>query len=317
MTLGSTGSTGSTGATGDSGETKKDNNVFNKTADISGVTINGNNWGAFVMSLLTYFVITLLFGLFGCGFIYLTTRGSDLDNIFPTDEDFYSNKKYRTNKAGASNMDGCNEVSTGSFAVFEHNFPYNLIKVKGASKAELDGLSIVDRMCNWFAKTVAGCFKSNRALLKGWLDSFSPEGGNLLANNAFQILIAAPFTIFISFSSLFTGFFAALGSMASSDMKVTVWGGFLFYSWALSFGLGFIMFLRLVGTLLFYGISQNWKEVSNIMACNVKPLVALFGFFVCGSAYDTLDPVIAGMMGITYLILVCHAIWKLISGQLH
>jgi len=87
-------------------------------------------------------------------------------------------------------------------------------------------------------------------------------------------------------------------------------GFFFLFSFGLFGGLSGVIFMRLVATLLFYPMSQNWKEVANIMACNVTALVVLFGFFVCGSAYDTLDPTIAGIMGVVYLILVVYSLWK-------
>jgi len=275
-----------------------------------------STWVSFVKQLFVYFLLTIIVGLFGSSFIYLTTRGSDLDNILPTDDQFYSAKKYQTQKKGASNVVDCNETSTGTFSVFENNFPYNLITIKGTpTKEQLKALSFIERLTNWFAKSVAGCFKSNRALLKGWLDNFAPEGP--LGNHVFQIYIAAPFTILAGgLISLATGFWAAFGAGVSADMKVTVWGGFLLYAWGLFGGLAGIIFLRLLGTICFYPMSQDWKEVSNIMACNVKPLVILFGFFVCGAAYDSLDPTIAGVMGVVYLMLVAYSVWKYFSNQL-
>jgi hypothetical protein len=274
-----------------------------------------NSWVSFVKLLFHFFIITLLLGLFGSSFIYLTTRGSDLDTILPTDDQFYSAKSYQVQKKGPSNVIECSETSTGMFSAFEDNFPYNLIKIKGSpTKEQLKTLTMVERMTTWFAKCVAGCFKSNRALLKGWLDNFGPEGP--LGNHVFQIYIAAPFTILISFVALITGFWAAFGAGVSADLKVTVWGGFLLYSWGLFGGLAGILFLRMIGTICFYPMSQNWKEVANIMACNVKPLVVLFGFFVCGAAYDTLEPTMAGIMGIVYLCLVAWTVWKYFSSQL-
>jgi hypothetical protein len=91
-------------------------------------------------------------------------------------------------------------------------------------------------------------------------------------------------------------------------MKVTIWGGFLLYAWGTCIGLSCLIFLRLIGTICFLPMSQNWKEVANIMACNVKTLVVLFGFFVCGSAYDTLDPSVAGIMGVVYCCLVGYTL---------
>ena len=273
-------------------------------------------WISFVKSLFIYFILTMLFGLFGSSFIYLTTRGSELDVILPTDDLFYSAKRYQTQKKGASNIVDCNESSTGSFSIFENNFPYNLIEIKGTpTKDQLKELTFVKRLTNWFAKCVAGCFKYNRAILKGYLDNFSPDGP--MGNHVFQIYFGAPFTIIVlGFLSLFTGWFSAFGSGVSADMKVTIWGGFLLYAWGLFGGLALVICMRLLGTIVFYPMSQNWKEVANIMACNVKPLVILFGFFVCGAAYDTLDKTIAGIMGIVYLLLVAFSVWKYFSKQL-
>jgi hypothetical protein len=277
---------------------------------------NTDGWVSFVKTLAIYFLITMIVGLVGSSFIYLTTRGSELDKIFPTDDRFYTAKQYKTQKSGASNVVDCNETSTGTFSVFENNFPYNLIEIDGTpSKEQLKELSLVTRLTNWFAKCVAGCFKSNRGMLKGYLDSFAPQGP--LGNHVFQIYIAAPFTLFvIGFASLFTGYFSALGSGISSDFKVTLFGFFLMYSFGLFGGLAGVIFLRLIGTLLFFPMSQDWKEVANIMACNVKPLVVLFGFFVCGVAYDTLDKTIAGVMGVVYLCLVVYSLWKYFTKQL-
>jgi hypothetical protein len=273
-------------------------------------------WVSFAKGLIVYFIISLLVGLFGASFIYLTTRGSDLDTILPTYDLFYSGKRYKVEKKGASNIVDCNESPTGTFSVFEDNFPYNLIKIKGApTKEQLKTLTFVERLVNWAAKCVAGCFKTNRGFLKGWLDNFAPEGP--LGNHVFQIYIAMPFTIvFLGIGSLFTGWFSAAWTGITSDSKVTIWGGFLLYAWGLFGSLALLITARFLGTMMFYPMSQNWKEVANIMACNVKPLVILFGFFVCGAAYDSLDPVIAGIMGIVYLMLVAWSVWRYLSKQM-
>ena len=239
-----------------------------------------------------------------------------LDNIFPSDDEFYYAKSYETMKHGAENIVNCKETSSGSFKGLVDNFPYNLIKIKGDASAEqLQKLSLTERLTNWFAKTVAGCFKTNRGLLKSLLDNFNPDG--LMGNHVFQIYFACPATILIGgFFSLITGFWSALLSAFSADMKVTIWGGFLLYAWGLCIGLAMVIFLRLMATLFFFPLSQDWKEVTNIMACNVKPLVVLFGFFVCGAAYDTLDPSIAGVMGIVYLCLVVWTLFRYVTKKM-
>jgi len=277
---------------------------------------DSTSWVAFIKSLFIYFILTMIFGLFGSGFIYMTTRGSDLDLMLPTDNEFYSAPQFEINKSGPYTDVNCKEQPSGMFAGLEDNFPYNLIKAKGSTPEELKPLGITGRLTNWFAKTVAGSFKSNRGLLKGWLDNFKPN--TPMGNHVFQMYLVMPFTIIVgTIAAFITGGFAAFGAGVSADMKVTVWGGFLLYAWGLCFGLAFIMSLRLIGTICFLPMSENWKEVSNIMACNVKPLVALFGFFVCGSAYDTLDPTVSGVMGIVYLLLVTISLIKYFRSQMN
>ena len=277
---------------------------------------DSTSWVAFIKSLFIYFILTMIFGIFGSGFIYMTTRGSDLDLMLPTDKEFYSAPQFEINKSGPYTDVNCKEQPSGMFAGLEDNFPYNLIKAKGSTPEELKPLGITGRLTNWFAKTVAGSFKSNRGLLKGWLDNFKPN--TPMGNHVFQMYLAMPFTIIVgTIVAFITGGWAAFGAGVSADMKVTVWGGFLLYAWALCFGLAFIMSLRLLGTMCFLPMSENWKEVANIMACNVKPLVALFGFFVCGSAYDTLDPTVSGVMGIVYLLLVTISLIKYFRSQMN
>ena len=276
---------------------------------------DSTSWVAFIKSLFIYFILTMIFGLFGSGFIYMTTRGSDLDLMLPTDNEFYSAPQFEINKSGPYTDVNCKEQPSGVFAGLEDNFPYNLIKAKGSTPEELKPLGITERLTNWFAKTVAGSFKSNRGLLKGWLDNFKPN--TPMGNHVFQMYLVMPFTIIVgTIAAFITGGFAAFGAGVSADMKVTVWGGFLLYAWALCFGIAFIMSLRLVGTICFLPMSQNWKEVANILACNVKPLVILFGFFVCGSAYDKLDPTVSGVMGIVYLMLIAFTLIKYFRNQI-
>jgi hypothetical protein len=298
-------------------KTTNKHNDKGQLTDASGNVIdikNTNSWLKFVKAIFYYFILSLLIGMFGSGFIYLTSRGSDLDNILPTDELFYSAPSYEVQRSGPYTDVNCNETESGSFGVFEDNFPYNLILTMGSSKEELHALSKVQRLTNWFAKTVAGCFRSNRALLKGWLDNFTPNSP--LGNHAFQIYVGCPFTIMISLVALITGWWAAFGAATGADMKVTIWGGFLLYAWGLTIGLACVIFLRLLGTILFLPMSQNWKEVANIMACNVKAIVIMFGFFACGAAYDNLDSTVSGIMGIVFLLLVIHTLWKYFSKRI-
>lgn len=263
-------------------------------------------WVDFVKALLFYFIVTLLIGLFGASFIYLTTRGSEIDIILPTYDKYYGAKKYKVNKDGPSHIVDCSEVKTIADSIWESNFPYNLKKeYPNDDKSEA---SFTERLLNWFARTIEGAMKSNRTLLKSWLDVFTPN--TPLGNHTFQIYIAMPFTMMISWLSMFTGFGFAFGSALAADIKVSIIGMFIMYFWGLTLALAVYVFIRFISTLCFLPMSQNWKEISNIMACNVKTLVVLFGFFACGIAYDTLDPDIASVMGVVYVVLVLITVWR-------
>ena len=60
---------------------------------------------------------------------------------------------------------------------------------------------------------------------------------------------------------------------------------------------------------------QNWKEIGNIMSCNVKIIAIVFGYFACGAAYENLDATISGIMAIAYLIIVVHVVYKHFKGK--
>ena len=285
------------------------NNTANNTGDNAANSDDKPSWQRFAKALLHYFILSLLLGLFGSEFIYLTSRGSnDLNTMFPTDDLFYTAKRYEVERTGSYTSVNCNETGSGSYSSYEDNFPYNLIR-----NDPLYELSYSQRISSWFGKTVAGCFKTNRGLIKGWIENFPPN--TPLGTHAFQIYIACPITLLISFVGLLTGFFAAVMSAMAADITVSIWGGLTLYGWLLTIGLGFVIFIRLITTLCVFPMIQNWKEVSNIMACNAKTIVIMFGFFVCGAAYDNLDSTIAGIMGIIYLILVAHTLWKFFSSQ--
>ena len=85
---------------------------------------DSTSWVAFIKSLFIYFLLTMIFGLFGSSFIYLTTRGSDLDLMLPTDDEFYSAPQFEINKSGPYTDVNCKEEPSGTFAGLENFYPY-------------------------------------------------------------------------------------------------------------------------------------------------------------------------------------------------
>ena len=68
----------------------------------------------------------------------MTTRGTVLDNILPTDADFYRADKIETTSRGPVNVVDCTESTPGMNPVFEDNFPYNMVKNQKDNKTAVD-----------------------------------------------------------------------------------------------------------------------------------------------------------------------------------
>lgn len=285
-----------------------------------------DSWVNFATAILQYFIVSLLIGLFGCNFIYLTTRGSDLDDLLPSDSNhqFYM-AKISTKKKGPYSDINCVEHSFGESASrIEANFPYNLIdsrfnkenlsKTKAdAAKKGAEKIPYGTHMMDWFARISLGCFTKNRDLLKSWFSIFNPDSP--LGNHAFQMCIAFPFTIAICMVSIVTGFIFAVGASFGTHSKLPIVGIFLGYLWIIAIGFGFLVFARLIITVCLLPLMENWKEVGNIMACNVKTIAVIFGYFVCSAAYDNLHSTTSGIMGIVYLLLVGYTIYRFFTTK--
>ena len=52
------------------------------------------SWASFGKAVMYYFILSLLIGLFGSGFCYLTSRGIVIDHILPTYKEFYKLKSF-------------------------------------------------------------------------------------------------------------------------------------------------------------------------------------------------------------------------------
>jgi hypothetical protein len=287
------------------------------------------SWTSFAKALVYYFILSLLIGLFGSGFCYLTSRGVVIDYILPTYKDYYKLKSFYVDKKGPYVDVNCVEVNTGSSKVTEENFPYNLIVTDENDREYSDAqckfrqakqskdpefkkkytLPITTHITDWAAQITRSVFLRHRDWLKSYIGLFDPDSP--FGNHAFQICIAFPFTISISIVSVITGiFFTIIAAFSTGHLKLPICGIIFGYLFIMAVAMGILLYLRLLITVCLLPLMQNWKEVANIMACSVKTIAIVFGYFVCGAAYDNLDSTISGIMAIVYLILVVHTIYK-------
>ena len=312
--------------------------------DSSGTLVdkNGNpvawddtrSWTSFAKALVYYFILSLMIGLFGSGFCYLTSRGIVIDYILPTYKDYYKLKSFYVDKKGPYVDVNCVEVNTGSSQVTEENFPYNLIVVDENDREYSDAqckyrqakeskdpefkkkytLPITTHITDWSAQITRSIFIRHRDWLKSYIGLFNPDSP--FGNHAFQICLAFPFTISISIVSVITGFFfTIIAAFSTGHLKLPICGIFFGYLFVIAIAMGILLYLRLLMTICLLPLMQNWKEVANIMSCSVKTIAIVFGYFACGAAYDNLDPTISGIMAIVYLILVVHTIYKYFKGK--
>ena len=287
------------------------------------------SWVSFAKSLVYFFVLSILIGVFGSGFCYLTSRGIVIDYILPTYRDYYNVKSYYVDKKGPYVDVNCVEVNTGNSQVLEDNFPYNLIvkdengreysdaqcKYRQAKKSKDPEfkkkytLPITTHITDWAAQISRSVFMRHRDWLKSYLNVFDPESP--FGNHAFLICMAFPFTISISIVSVITGIiFTLLAAFGTGHMWLPICGIIFAYLLFIAIGMGILLYLRLLITICLLPLIQNWKEVANIMSCNVKTIAVIFGYFACGAAYDNLDPTISGIMALVYMFLVVYTIYK-------
>jgi hypothetical protein len=272
---------------------------------------NAENWANFIKSIIFYLIATILLGVYGAGFIFLTSRsGEEMNQMLPVDPAYYEPRECEHEIPNSYDTVDCVKVSNGFSMEKMDNFPYDYIN---PFVHDVKPKSRVNIILNWFAQMCRSAFLRNRLLLRSWLSFFKPN--TPLGNQTFQIFVAAPFTAVFSWLSFFTGSFFPLGAAFTSCFKFSLIGMLLGWTWGVSMAIGGVVFMRLVATLALFPMSQNWKEVSDVFACNVKSLVILFGFFVCGSAFDTLDPDIASVMAIVYLVLVGYTLYKMFASR--
>jgi hypothetical protein len=276
---------------------------------------NPASWVNFVKSLLFYFVVTLVMGLIGSNFIWLTQQGSRLEDMLPDLEDdpFYTAKHLDLTVSQGYDSESCEYNDNGlTTKIRADNFPYNL--KKGINGDVPDDIKFGERIGSWFGWTTEGTFITNRGLIKSWIKNFPPDSP--LGNEIFIIYIVAPLTMFFSFLAGFTGFGVACSSAFKSDATLSVLGMFMFYYWFICMVLGAVIFIRLIALLVLYPVANGWKRVSNIFRCNAMPLAVLFGFFAVGAAYDTLDSTVSGAMGVVYVIFVLIAAVQKVNSSI-
>jgi hypothetical protein len=275
-----------------------------------------NSWGSFFISCLKMFVLLLVITFLGANFIYLSSHDDLIENsefLFPTDESSYfpppgfPDSHPAAQKGGYFAAEKCQGVSriTPKYMLIGYEFPYNVVAPKESI------WDLMQSFKNWFARTCADTYKVNRGLARDFYSFFAPNAqGNIFANETFLLFIMGPLTLLLSF---LVPIFAGLGVLFYG-LQANFWWwlfGLLFmWTFVLAAGIALAQFLQFLKTVLFMPLLMDSHVVKTILHCNVRSITVVYGWFVCGAAFDSLDPTIAIVMAIVYCIFLIKMFWS-------
>ena len=285
-----------------------------------------NDWFAFIIDVIKAFVITLVVGLLGSNFIFLSgTERVVLDNIMPTDPNEYFPNGFPEDDGGddadagagagtgqaGGGYEACHAfrkyVPKGSLIGYE--FPYNMV---AWPKSDWDFMQMFK---NWIAKTTADTYITSRGLLKDWLDFFAPAAQstsqtNVFANQTFLMLFVAPFNICFTFAVFFWGLFSSLFYAIQAGFLWTIAGMIAMYTWIFTGIIGVSHFCQFLKVFVFLPAVTDWAVVKSVLSCNTTVLALLFGWLVCGAAFVSLDPTVAVIMSIVFCLMTLKSLWS-------
>jgi hypothetical protein len=268
-------------------EKKKNINDTNESA-------RQNKWLLFGISIITNILIVFFVGIIGANFIYMTTAINKvhdtgvnlLEHLLPTDESTYfpQNESFKGGKK-----------ATWPYSMYNRDSGYGFTK----------------NFQNWFAKSIADSYITNRSLLKKWLVLFSPdkENKNIFSNETFQMIVIAPLMILLIPLIAIFMYFSIWFSEFKSGWGFTLIGMLLIYSWVITSSVSFIQSMQYLFTFTILPLIVDYKQIKKIIGNNVNTLSLLFGLLACSSAFSYLDNTISITMFIVYVFLIIKKYW--------
>ena len=284
---------------------------------------NENDWAEFGISIVKNIVTTLIIGLLGANFIYLTTaeraqQNGDtlLEYLFPTGDAHYLPTTTTTGGTRCSKTFGnnteiglLNKIGVGT----KNSWPYSMYKNIDNPTKDDKFNTYSQQFKNWFAQSTADSYKMNRSLLQQWFKLFSlnKEGTeeNIFSNEYFQMFVVSPLMFLVFPLVIFFTYFASWFSMFKMGWGWTLIGAFLIYSWLISFGVSFAQTVQFLFAFTLLPLFADIKRVKKIFGCNVKGLSIFFGLLICSSAFSYLDNTISITMFVVFLLMIIKSYW--------
>lgn len=287
---------------------------------------NENDWAQFGISIVKNIVTTLIIGLLGANFIYLTTAESAkqggstlLEYMFPTSDASYAPTPVTTGGTRCSKEIGhntnirlLNKIGVGT----TNSWPYSMYKNIDSNDKTNKYNTYTQQFKNWFAQSTAESYKTNRSLLQQWFKLFSlnkdsdkNEDENIFSNESFQMFIVSPLMFLVFPLTIFFTYFCSWFSMFKMGWGWTLIGMCLIYSWIIPFGVSFVQTIQYIFAFMFLPLFADIKRVKKIFGCNVKGLSIFFGLLMCSSAFSHLDDTISITMSIVFLLMIIKSYW--------
>jgi hypothetical protein len=285
---------------------------------------SGNKWGAFATSVLGSFIFTLIVGVLGANFIFLSSINDNLKDVFFPIKEFISPNK--------SNQNGQNGGSKKKkFMGGDNNGPISTSeecnkKFSETNKSNLNSIgigkgwpytmkndtkvSIKGTFTDWFANTIEGSYITNRGFLRSWLELFEPpkekSESNIFSNETFKMFFITPLTLLFTPLVLIFGFVFTFISTFDFNKHLgwSLIGLFFGLSCSISAGVSFLQFMQYFLTFTLLPLYSNSADIKNILKCHANALSYLFGLFVCINAFSSLDSMTAIVMTVVYALMV-------------
>ena len=314
-------------------ETKKKQ----KKKDTVSALTNNNNWGGFGLSLLGNLIITVVVGLAGSNFIYLTRSASEtmgksstvLEFLLPTKPGVYfPDKKVKDDtNAYVKNLNSSIFTNCGRENTCEKAEPcthykrlakFNIGTLGGWPYSMRDPKipapwGLWSQFKYWIADSVADSYIRDRSNMQKILATFAPEkdGGNMFANQTFQMFVVTPLMYIITPLIMLFIFCSSIFSLFATSPGWAICGTLFFLStFFISYGISFVQAFQYMCTLTLVPLLADFKMVQNIFKCNGNSLIYFFMFLTCLSAFANLDGIIAGTIVGTYVVYILYKVFK-------
>ena len=308
--------------------------------DTASALSNNNSWSGFGISLLVNLIITVVVGLVGSNFIYLTRAASEsigksitlLEFLLPTKEwVYFTNKKVKdetdsyVKNINSSIFANCGKDNTCSGAEPCTNYKrlakFNIGTLGGWPYSMRDPKfpapwGLWSQFKYWIADSTADSYIRNRGYLQKVLSIFAPDkgGSNMFANEPFQMFVVTPLVYIITPLIMLFIFFSSIFSLFATSPGWAIFGILFFFStFFISYGISAVQAFQFMCTLTLVPLLADFKMVKNIFKCNGYALVHFFLICTCISAIIHLEDIIAwtivGVYGLYMLYKLVKMWW--------